>query len=67
MPIPAEADHHIVCAARCSLSDALRAMLREGYMTTPDWEVAQQHTLAALGSLTELLRMHAEPGNAESV
>lgn len=66
MPIPAEADHHIVCAARCSLSDALRAMLREGYMTTPDWEVAQRHTLEALGNLRELLQMHAESGSAET-
>jgi len=59
MPIPAEADHHIVCECRCHLSDALRAMLREGYMTTPDWEVAQHHARAALDNLTELLRMHA--------
>jgi hypothetical protein len=58
MPIPAEADHHIVCACRNHLSDALKAMLREGYMTTPDWEVAQQHALAALGNLTELLQLH---------
>lgn len=64
MPIPAEADHHIVCACRCSLSDALRAMLREGYMTTPDWEVAERHALAALGNLAELKRMHADPGSA---
>lgn len=35
-----------------------RAMLREGYMTTPDWEIAKKHTLAALGNLDELLRMH---------
>ena len=60
MPIPAEADHHIVCECRNNLSDALKAMLREGYMTTPDWEVAQHHAQAALGNLVELLRMHAE-------
>jgi protein-disulfide isomerase len=60
MPIPAEADHHIVCECRRHLSDALRAMLHDGYMTTPDWLVAQQHAAAALGNLTELLRMHTE-------
>ena len=59
MPIPAEADHHIVCEARCHLSDALRAMLREGYMTTPDWLEALKHISAAAVNLTELLRMHA--------
>ena len=61
MGIPAEADHHIVCAVRNDLSDALKAMLREGYMTTPDWEAAQRCVQDAQAGLTELLRMHAEP------
>lgn len=60
MPIPAEADHHIVCECRNNLSDALKAMLREGYMTTPDWEVARLHAQAAMANLDDLLRMHAD-------
>jgi hypothetical protein len=56
----AEADHHIVSECRNRLCDALKATIKEGYMSTPDWLEALHHTQAALAALSELLHMHID-------